>query len=54
MEKSKMVRIGIRIPYDLNTWLYTEAEKMGMTKNAFILHVFWGLLKEKEKEKPCL
>lgn len=54
MEKSKMVRIGLRIPYDLNTWLYTEAAKMGMTKNAFILHVFWGLLKEKEEKETCL
>lgn len=35
------VRSGLRIPYDLNTWLIQEAKKQGITKNAMILQILW-------------
>lgn len=34
-------RSGLRIPYDLNTWLTREAEKLGISKNALILQILW-------------
>ena len=35
------VRAGLRIPYDLNTWLVLEAKRQGMAKNALILQILW-------------
>ena len=43
-------RTGLRIPYDLNTWLVLEAQKQGISKNAYILQILWEHL-EKEKER---
>lgn len=40
-----IVRIGLRIPYELNTWLILEAEKMGFTKNAFVTQILWAHFK---------
>ncbi|CUQ22563.1 Uncharacterised protein [Anaerotruncus colihominis] len=39
------VRAGLRIPYDLNTWLIQEAKKQGVTKNALILQILWDWVK---------
>lgn len=36
------VRAGLRIPYDLNTWLTLEAKKRGISKNSFILQILWN------------
>lgn len=35
------VRTGLRIPYDLNTWLVLEAQKKFISKNAVILQILW-------------
>lgn len=39
------VRAGLRIPYDLNTWLIQEAQKQGIAKNALILQILWDWVK---------
>lgn len=39
------VRAGLRIPYDLNTWLIREAKKQGIAKNALILQILWEWVK---------
>ncbi len=39
------VRAGLRIPYDLNTWLIQEAQKQGIAKNALILQILWEWVK---------
>ncbi len=36
------VRAGLRIPYDLNTWLIREAQAQGCSKNALILQILWA------------
>lgn len=33
------VRTGLRIPYNLNTWLILEARRLGISKNALILQI---------------
>lgn len=40
MEEDR-VRVGLRIPYDLNTWLVLEAKRQGITKNALVLQILW-------------
>lgn len=40
--QEKRVRAGLRIPYDLNTWLIEEARKKGITKNSLILQILWN------------
>ncbi len=45
------VRSGLRIPYDLNTWLIEEARKQGIPKNALILRILWDWVKAQEREK---
>lgn len=42
-----IVRSGLRIPYDLNTWLIKEAERIGVTKNALILQILWDWTEQK-------
>lgn len=42
------VRAGLRIPYDLNTWLIQEAQKQGIAKNALILQILWEWEKRKQ------
>lgn len=37
----KRIRTGLRIPFDLNTWLILEAQKQGISKNALILKILW-------------
>ncbi len=48
------VRAGLRIPYELNTWLILQAEKMGVSKNALILQILGEWVKrtgaEEERE----
>ena len=46
------VRSGLRIPYELNTWLILKAKDMGISKNALMLQIFreW-VEREKGKEK---
>ncbi len=39
-------RAGLRIPYDLNTWLSLEADKMGISKNSLILQILQSWAKE--------
>ena len=39
------IRSGLRIPYDLNTWLIEESRKQGMAKNALILQILWDWVK---------
>ena len=43
------VRSGLRIPYDLNTWLIQEAKKQGITKNAMILQILWDWAERRDK-----
>lgn len=44
------VRAGLRIPYDLNTWLIQEADRQGIAKNALILQILWDFLKKNESD----
>ena len=37
MEERK--RTGLRIPYDLNTYLILKSRKLGISKNALILQI---------------
>lgn len=46
----KRIRTGLRIPYELNTWLVLEAKKQGYSKNALILNILWDYLKKEEKK----
>ena len=47
--ENKIIRSGLRIPYDLNTWLILEAKKIGITKNALVLQILWDWVKKEEK-----
>lgn len=51
--RAERVRSGLRIPYDLNTWLITEAKKQGIAKNAFILQIIWEWIERREREKSA-
>ena len=51
MPMRERVRSGLRIPYDLNTWLILEAKKLGYSKNALILQILQSWLKEHEERK---
>lgn len=42
------VRAGLRIPYDLNTWLIQEAQRQGIAKNALILQILWEWEKQQQ------
>lgn len=44
-------RTGLRIPYELNTWLTLEAKKQGFSKNALILKILWKYKKQKDEKK---
>lgn len=47
-------RAGLRIPYEMNTWLTLEAERKGMSKNALILLVLDDWLRgQKERESSA-
>lgn len=39
--KNERIRAGLRIPFDLNTWLVLEARRQGIAKNALILQILW-------------
>ena len=43
------VRAGLRIPYDLNTWLIQESQKQGIAKNALILQILWEWVKRERQ-----
>lgn len=45
------VRSGLRIPYELNTWLIEESRKHGMAKNALILQILWDWVKKQKADK---
>lgn len=42
------IRSGLRIPYDLNTWLIFEARRLGVSKNALILQILREWLERKD------
>ena len=44
------VRIGLRIPYDLNTWLILEAQKQGRTKNGLVCQILYDWVKKERSE----
>lgn len=44
-------RTGLRIPYELNTWLILEAGKQGLSKNALILKILWDYKERKELQQ---
>lgn len=46
------VRAGLRIPYELNTWLILEARKQGISKNALILQILWKCMDGTKKKAP--
>ena len=41
-------RAGLRVPYELNTWLVLEAQKQGISKNALILKILWEYRKKEQ------
>lgn len=43
------VRAGLRIPYELNTWLTLEAEYRGISKNALILQILMDWVQSQDK-----
>lgn len=43
------VRTGLRIPYELNTWLVLTAKKQGISKNALILKILWEWTESNQK-----
>lgn len=45
------IRVGLRIPMDLNTKLTLHAQTNGISKNALILQILWRWIKKKEEEK---
>lgn len=45
------VRTGLRIPYELNTWLILQAQKQGISKNSLILQILWKYQKDASKKK---
>ncbi len=46
------VRAGLRIPYELNTWLILEARKQGISKNALILQILWKCMDGTKEKSP--
>lgn len=44
-------RTGLRIPYELNTWLILRAEKMGVSKNALILQILGEWIENRKREE---
>ena len=46
----KRVRSGLRLTYDMNTWLIQEAQKQGISKNALILQILWEWLERHGKQ----
>lgn len=45
------VRAGLRIPYELNTWLILRAEKLGISKNALILQIIGDWVDNRKQEE---
>ena len=43
------VRSGLRIPYELNTWLIEEAKRLGIPKNALILQILRNYIEKGDK-----
>jgi len=46
-------RVGLRIPYDLNTYLILRSEKQGVSKNALILQILWEWVENQKEEPKC-
>lgn len=42
MTTNSTVRVGLRIPYDLNTQLIKTAQRLGQTKNGLVLQILWA------------
>ncbi len=47
---TRIVRSGLRIPFELNTWLILEAKRMGIPKNALILQILRDWVKQNEEK----
>lgn len=45
------VRTGLRIPYELNTWMILKAEKLGISKNALIIQILWDWIRANEADQ---
>lgn len=43
------IRVGLRIPMNLNTELILKAKESGISKNALILQILWKWEEEKKK-----
>ena len=50
MMNTRIVRSGLRIPFELNTWLILEAKRMGIPKNALILQILRDWVKQNEEK----
>ena len=48
--QDELCRAGLRIPYDLNTWLILEARRLGVSKNALILQILWDWMERRKME----
>jgi predicted HicB family RNase H-like nuclease len=44
------VRTGLRIPYELNTWLTLKAAEQGISKNSYILLLLWNRKHTEDKK----
>ncbi len=44
---TQKVRTGLRLPYDLNIKLISEAKRVGISKNALILQILWEWLEKR-------
>lgn len=43
-------RVGLRLPHDLNLWLFYEAKRQGVTKNALVAQILRSRM-EKEGQQ---
>lgn len=44
-------RVGLRIPYDLNTWLIRRARTLGFSKNALVVQILWDWVGREDSRK---
>ena len=50
---TERVRTGLRIPYELNTWLVLKANEQGISKNSLILQILWNYKDSESETQNC-
>ncbi len=44
------LKLGLRVPYDLDAWLTQKARKQRIAKNALIVQILWDWAEHQEQE----